>query len=287
MAVQEIDLGPVQGPVGPTGPKGETGPQGPAGPQGKQGPQGDRGAQGEQGPAGPQGNPGIVDGDAAIPITMAHIRENIRSNESFKIILGKVMKFFNDLKAHAFENPIQNLTTTVAGKALDATMGKMLKDNIAKVQENLMQSIVNIGREAGATDYIGDYSSQWTLTTEYKDIGNNRTFDNDFYKATANSSKLHIKKRGTYLIIAKAEVYSNADENVWLKTMCNGVHADTTVTRVKETTHVQTCFVKQCEDNSYIEALLAKTNEGSTVTVNGKSAYLQAVRLTLSPGFII
>ena len=37
MAVQEIDLGPVQGPAGPAGPKGETGAQGPAGPQGKQG----------------------------------------------------------------------------------------------------------------------------------------------------------------------------------------------------------------------------------------------------------
>ena len=54
-------------------------------------------------------------------------RRNIASGEKFGIILGKVVKWFADLKAHAFEAPVQNLTTNVAGKALDATQGKYLK----------------------------------------------------------------------------------------------------------------------------------------------------------------
>lgn len=182
---------------------------------------------------------------------------------------------------------VNNATTTTGNTVLDGRMGKTISDRVTTIHNSLMQSITSMGQEAGTSDYIGDYNGQWTLTTSYKDIGNSRTFDNEFYKATADSSKLYIKKRGIYLIIAKAEIYSNSDENVWLKTMYNGTHVDTTVARVKETTHVQTCFVKQCEDNSYIEALLAKTNEGSTATVNGKLAYLQAVRLTLAPGFII
>lgn len=53
-----LNVGPIQGPAGPTG---ETGPVGPAGPQGEAGPKGDTGAvgpAGEVGPAGPQGEVG-------------------------------------------------------------------------------------------------------------------------------------------------------------------------------------------------------------------------------------
>jgi Collagen triple helix repeat (20 copies) len=69
-----IDIGLIQGPVGPTGAAGPTGPQGPAGAQGNigatgaQGPagatgaQGPTGATGNTGPAGPQGNPGPTGG---------------------------------------------------------------------------------------------------------------------------------------------------------------------------------------------------------------------------------
>ena len=106
---KEIDLGPVKGPKGDKGDPGERGPEGPTGPQGKD---------------------GVVDANAAITFTRAAQRQNIASGEKFGTILGKVAKFFADLKTHAFEAPIQNLTTNVAGKALDAIMGKKLKDEI-------------------------------------------------------------------------------------------------------------------------------------------------------------
>ena len=107
--IKEIDLGPVKGPKGDKGDPGERGPEGPAGPQGKD---------------------GVVNADTAISFQQASNRQNIASGEKFGIILGKIMKWFADLKAHAFEAPVQNLTTNVAGKALDATQGKILKDEM-------------------------------------------------------------------------------------------------------------------------------------------------------------
>lgn len=109
MATQEIDLGNVQGP------KGDTGPQGP---------------QGEQGPEGPQGPPGEFDMDAGLSFTEASTRANINTGESLKTILGKIKKFFTDLKPHAFSNPVNNLTGTDASLPLAAPQGKALKQEI-------------------------------------------------------------------------------------------------------------------------------------------------------------
>lgn len=115
-AIKEIDLGPVKGPKGDKGDPGERGPEGPTGPQGKD---------------------GVVDANTAITFTQAAQRQNIASGEKFGTILGKVAKFFADLKTHAFEAPIQNLTTNVAGKALDAIMGKKLKDEVDALNSTL------------------------------------------------------------------------------------------------------------------------------------------------------
>lgn len=121
MPISEIDLGKV---VGPPGPKG------------------DPGERGVEGPIGPQGKDGVVDANAAITFTQAAQRQNIASGEKFGTILGKVAKFFADLKTHAFEAPIQNLTTNVAGKALDAIMGKKLKDEIDTLNSALGNKII-------------------------------------------------------------------------------------------------------------------------------------------------
>lgn len=126
-AIKEIDLGPVKGPKGDKGDPGERGPEGPIGPQGKD---------------------GVVDANTAITFTQAAQRQNIASGEKFGTILGKVAKFFADLKTHAFEAPIQNLTTNVAGKALDAIMGKKLKDEI-----DALNSTLTNGKIYNAGDY--------------------------------------------------------------------------------------------------------------------------------------
>lgn len=114
--VKEIDLGPVKGPKGDKGDQGERGPEGPVGPQGKD---------------------GVVNANTAITFQQAAKRQNIASGEKFGTILGKIMKWFADLKAHAFEEPVQNFTTNVAGKALDAIMGKELKDEVDVLKSSL------------------------------------------------------------------------------------------------------------------------------------------------------
>lgn len=53
-----VEIGDLQGPIGPQGPAGATGPQGPQGETGPQGPQGIQGEKGETGPQGPKGETG-------------------------------------------------------------------------------------------------------------------------------------------------------------------------------------------------------------------------------------
>lgn len=120
--VKEIDLGPVKGPKGDKGDQGERGPEGPVGPQGKD---------------------GVVNANTAITFQQAAKRQNIASGEKFGTILGKIMKWFADLKAHAFEEPVQNLTTNVAGKALDATQGKKIQDEIDALNSALKNKIIH------------------------------------------------------------------------------------------------------------------------------------------------
>lgn len=116
MAVQEIDLGNVQGP------KGDPGPQGP---------------QGKQGPEGPQGPPGEFNMEAGLTFSEASTRTNINSGESLKTILGKIKKFFTDLKPHAFTDPVNNLTGTDSKLPLAAPQGKALKEEVDKLNSAL------------------------------------------------------------------------------------------------------------------------------------------------------
>ena len=65
--------------------------------------------------------------------TQATSRTNIASGNTMPTILGKIMKYFTDLKSHAFNSLANNLTTTTTGYALDATQGKTLNDKFGKV----------------------------------------------------------------------------------------------------------------------------------------------------------
>ena len=136
MPTQEIDLGNVQGP------KGDTGPQGP---------------QGAQGPEGPQGPPGEFDMDAGLSFTEATTRANINTGESLKTILGKIKKFFTDLKPHAFSNPVNNLTGTDASLPLAAPQGKALKQEIDELNSALFK--INAVDSKDGSSFNRDFQS--------------------------------------------------------------------------------------------------------------------------------
>ena len=163
MAVQEIDLGNVQGPKGDTGPQGPEGPRGPQGeigPTGETGPQGPKGDTGPEGPPGPQGPSGEVSADSQITFTTASTRENIASGEKIGVILGKIRKYFADLKDSAFRSVANNLTTTSAGgSVLDAYQGKVLEDkklNKTDVINNLLATVAGKALDATQGKILGD-----------------------------------------------------------------------------------------------------------------------------------
>lgn len=59
---------------------------------------------------GAKGDTGVVDASTTVTFVEASSRENIKSGENMGTILGKVMKFFNDLKTVAFSGSYSDLT---------------------------------------------------------------------------------------------------------------------------------------------------------------------------------
>lgn len=137
---------------GPTGATGATGPKGATGATGATGPQGPKGDTGPEGPEGPQGPTGKVDANTQIAFTQATTRANIASNEKLNVMLGKIAKWFADLKTAAFRNVANNLTTSAAGSSvLDAYQGKVLNDNKfakANVINNLLTTEAGFALDA-------------------------------------------------------------------------------------------------------------------------------------------
>ena len=86
---------------------------------------------------------GMVDdiGNTPITFTQAAERTNLATGDTVKTAFGKIMKWFADLGAAAFQAVANNLTTTVAGSVLDARQGKILSDNIASAQNALQTQI--------------------------------------------------------------------------------------------------------------------------------------------------
>ena len=122
-----VYTGNIKGPKGDTGATGKTGATGPKGDTGAQGPKGDTGPTGPKGDTGPTGS---VNAATKISFTTASTRANIASGEALNVMLGKIRKYFADLKDAAFRAVANNLTTSSAGSAvLDAYQGKVLNDN--------------------------------------------------------------------------------------------------------------------------------------------------------------
>lgn len=81
-----------------------------------------------------------IDG-VSVNFTQAAARANIASGETFAVLFGKIMKYFADLGAAAFQAVANNLTTTAAGSVLDAQQGKALSDSLLAAQSNLQGQI--------------------------------------------------------------------------------------------------------------------------------------------------
>lgn len=110
--------------------------------------------------------------ESAVSFAEATSRSNIVTTDTVKIILGKIKKFFTDLKPHAFSNPTNNLLATVAGTSLDAVQGKVLYDrdvdlSVGRFGIKGQNSFDSIEKFAEATaDYINA-----PIIGRFKDVG--------------------------------------------------------------------------------------------------------------------
>lgn len=75
--------------------------------------------------------------DIAPEFSVAATRENIMTGESLPTLFGKIKKYFTDLKGHAFNDTVNNLTTSTTGSALDASQGNVLQGEVDEINSNL------------------------------------------------------------------------------------------------------------------------------------------------------
>ena len=93
--------------------------------------------------------------EQGLDFIVSSTRENIQTGETHQSILGKVKRWFSDLKTVAFSGNYNdlsnkptlgnsaskavanNVTTTGEGSVLDARQGKVLKDEINQLNSNL------------------------------------------------------------------------------------------------------------------------------------------------------
>lgn len=66
-------------------------------------------------------------------------RENIRPQDTLRVILGKIRKWFADLGAAAFASIANNCATTEEGHVLDARQGTALQEQVDEINGNLQQ----------------------------------------------------------------------------------------------------------------------------------------------------
>ena len=155
----KTDLGYIRGAQGEVGPQGETGAQGPAATievgsvtTSAYGTPANVVNSGTENAARfdftiPQGPPGETVADVS-ELTANFITESTESyptyttTEKMKVILGKIKKYLADLNAALTgkldkTDVIANLTATTSGKALDATQGKALQDQITQLNSDL------------------------------------------------------------------------------------------------------------------------------------------------------
>lgn len=95
--------------------------------------------------------PNVATNDQTPTFEEAEERENIASREKLSVIMGKVRKWFSDLKEAAFYYVANNLLTTLPGFALDARQGKVLEDQITQLYSDITAP--------GDTLFVFDYQN--------------------------------------------------------------------------------------------------------------------------------
>ena len=100
--------------------------------------------------------------DSLAEFSPAVNRENIRSGETYRVIFGKIMKYFSEVGNAAYVGLANNCTTTIAGFALDARQGKELMDRINELNRDL-----KVVKEHSVWEQIGTLSGTAQKTFDF------------------------------------------------------------------------------------------------------------------------
>ena len=100
--------------------------------------------------------------DSVAEFSPAVNRENIRSGETYRVIFGKIMKYFSEVGNAAYVGLANNCTTTIAGFALDARQGKELMDRINELNRDL-----KVVKEHSVWEQIGTLSGTAQKTFDF------------------------------------------------------------------------------------------------------------------------
>lgn len=177
---------------------------------------------------------------------------------------------------------VNNEITNTTGTVLDGRMGKTLGDKINSILTRLTgveTRVQNHFNRTGATAYSGDYKSQWTLTTQYQDIGNSVSWDDTYYQISPGNTAITVKEGGLYLITASIVVRASDYDNIWMKILRNGAEEHTMITVANGYTTVQCFTTAALSENSKVSVQIAKSTENIDVTCDG-GGYLQLIKLT-------
>lgn len=166
------------------------------------------------------------------------------------------------------------------GKSTEETVTELLKINekLKNQIDALSARVQNHVQRTGATAYSGDYKSQWTLTTQYQDIGNSVSWDDTYYQISPGNTAITVKEGGLYLITASITVRADNYDNIWMKILRDGAEEHTMITLANGYTTVQCFTTATLSSNSKVSVQLAKSSEGINVTCDG-GGYLQLIKM--------
>lgn len=109
-----------------------------------------------------------------------------QAGESIKVILGKVVKFFNDVKTGCCKigDIVNNCTSTDTDKPLAAAVGKVLWDKI-------VDAVAALGAHKTSADHDGRYYTETEMDTKLGGKANSsHTHDDRYYTESEMNTKL-------------------------------------------------------------------------------------------------
>lgn len=151
----------------------------------------------------------VVDdiGNTPITFTQAAERTNLATGDTVKTAFGKIMKWFADLGAAAFQAVANNLTTTVAGSVLDARQGKTLSDNITAAKNALQTQI-------GDLEDL-DTTAKGNVVAAVNELNSNKLSDITTYTTDILASALALGNNGVGFYNCAGSSYTGDIPNVY------------------------------------------------------------------------